>query len=221
MIVKICGLRNPEQALAAVEAGADWLGLVFAPSRRRVSPQEAATISAAVRAHPRSERVLLVGLFVNAEPAEVNAIVAKGELDLVQLSGDEPASYSELITRPILKSLRLDGSPAEAAWLAAAQYSTSAGKLPAVLPLIDAHVPGHYGGTGRLADWEQAALLAQQQPLILAGGLTPTNIAAAIATVRPYGVDVSSGVEREGVKDAALITAFVAAAREAGLRGAL
>jgi phosphoribosylanthranilate isomerase len=206
MLVKICGLRTVEHALAAAAAGADMLGLNFvATSRRRVSVTEGAAIASAVRAAGYGTRV--VGLFVNEEPATVAAVARAVGLDLVQLSGDEPPEDAELIPLPLIKAVRLDGSPHEAAWIGRA----GAG----VTLLADAHVPGSYGGTGERADWGRAAELARRAPLILAGGLTPENVAEAIAAVRPLGVDVSSGVERDGAKDSAKIEAFLGAARAA------
>jgi phosphoribosylanthranilate isomerase len=206
MLVKICGLRSVEHALAAAAAGADMIGLVFAPSRRQVSPAEGAAVAAALRAlGPRRPRV--VGLFVNEAPGAIAAVAATVGLDAVQLSGDEPADDAAAIGLPLLKALRLDGSAREAAWLERAG--------PGCMPLVDAHVPGAYGGTGVIADWDRAAALAAATPILLAGGLTPANVAAAIVAVRPRGVDVSSGVERDGVKDPAMIEAFIEAARSA------
>jgi phosphoribosylanthranilate isomerase len=203
MIIKICGLRTVEHALVAAEAGADLIGLVFAPSRRQVSVAVATDIIAAVRSlsGPRPQ---IVGLFVNATADEINAVADSVGLDFVQLSGDEPISDAAGVHRPVIKSIRMDGSDREADWIAAG-----------VRLLIDAHVPGAYGGTGARADWERAAGLSRRVPLILAGGIDPANVARAIAQVRPWGVDVSSGVEESGVKSAAKIRAFVVAAREA------
>lgn len=209
MLVKICGLRTVDHALAASAAGADLLGLVFAPSRRRVSPEEAAAISTAVRAAP-GPRPRIVGLFVNEAPATIVAVAASVGLDLVQLSGDEPVTHADLIPLPLIKAVRLDGSPAEEAWVA---YVTGHRGDQGPLLLVDAHVPGRYGGTGVTADWARAAALAARAPILLAGGLTPDNVGAAIAAVHPLGVDVSSGVETAGVKDAARIKAFIAAVR--------
>jgi phosphoribosylanthranilate isomerase len=207
MLIKICGLRTVEHALAAARAGADMLGLVFAASRRRVSLAEAAAIAAAVRAlGPR--RPLLVGLFVNEPPAAVAAVAAPVGLDLAQLSGDEPADDIGALPMPLIKAVRMDGSAREATWAARAGERLTL--------LVDAHVPGAYGGTGVAADWGKAAALAARAPVILAGGLTPENVGAAIAAVRPRGVDVSSGVETDGTKDIAKIEAFVRAARAAG-----
>jgi phosphoribosylanthranilate isomerase len=201
MIVKICGLRTVEHALVAAAAGADLLGLVFAPSRRQVTLTEAATIAAAVHKLP-APRPRLVGLFVHEQPARIKTIVQQVGLDLVQLSGDEPVSDAAAMTVPIIKAIRMDSSQREADWL----------QQPVTF-LVDAHVPGSYGGTGVRADWARATPLASQRPLLLAGGLNAENVAAAIAAVRPLGVDVSSGVERDGRKDALLIETFIAAAR--------
>lgn len=226
--VKICGVMTAEAALAAATAGADLVGLVFAPSRRQITPAQAMPIVAALRQHPR--RIRIVGLFVNADPAMINTLATQCDLDYVQLSGDELPAQVASIQLPILKAVRLNARPAslhDQAWLAhTLRQCTSPSLLPNTLPtdlrpvvfrlLVDAHVAGQYGGTGTLADWEQAASLAQQVPIVLAGGLTPENVAAAIQRVRPWGVDVSSGVERDGVKDPQRIAAFVHAAHQAG-----
>ncbi|MBX0327281.1 phosphoribosylanthranilate isomerase [Oscillochloris sp. ZM17-4] len=203
MIIKICGLRTAEHAIVAADAGADMIGLVFAPSRRQVSVEQAVAIVAALRRipppHPK-----IVGLFVNTPPAAVNATADAVGLDLVQLSGDESLADAAGVSRPILKSIRMDGSEREAAWVGAG-----------VRLLVDAHVAGAYGGTGARADWAAAAELSRRAPIMLAGGLDPASVAAAIAQVRPWGVDVSSGVEEDGDKSAAKIRAFIAAARGA------
>lgn len=206
MLVKICGLRSVEHALAAAAAGADMVGLVFAPSRRRVSTEQGAAIAAALRglAGPRPR---VVGLFVNEPPAVVLATAAAVGLDAAQLSGDEPPEDADALDMPLIKAVRMDGSAREAAWVGRAGEGLAL--------LVDAHVPGAYGGTGERADWGRAAELARRAPVLLAGGLTPENVAAAIAAVRPLGVDVSSGVETDGAKDSAKIGAFLEAARAA------
>lgn len=214
MIVKICGLRQPDHALAALEAGADWLGLVFAPSRRRVTPGEAKAIVAAVRAHPAGGQARLVGLFVNERAPAIGELVGSCGLDYVQLSGNEPVELAQELPCPLVKSIRMTGDAIEAAWLGLAAAHGGAAANWRVLPLVDAQVRGAYGGTGHQADWGAAAELARRQPLILAGGLHAENVAAAVAQVQPWGVDVSSGVETGGVKDPARIAAFVRAARQ-------
>ncbi|HJZ49624.1 MAG TPA: phosphoribosylanthranilate isomerase [Roseiflexaceae bacterium] len=206
-LVKICGLRTIEHALAAADAGADMLGFVFAPSRRQISPEAAAAIVQAVRAKPAERPVTIVGLFVNAAPDRMLAIARQCGLDAIQLSGDETSDLADRLPGyTLLKAIRLGGAPSEAGWL-------EPSPAQAVRLLIDAHVPGSYGGAGVLADWDRAAALARQRPIMLAGGLTPENVGAAIRQVRPWGVDVSSGVEIDGAKDAAKIRAFVGAAR--------
>lgn len=207
-ITKICGIKLVEHALAAAEAGADLLGVVFAPSRRQISLEQAAEIRCALDAVGQSPG--LVGLFVNATADQIRAAITTCRLAYVQLSGDEPVSMlEELPGLPILKSVRLTGASEEQDWLdVACQHDR-------VRLLIDAHVAGSYGGTGVVADWPRAALLAQQMPVMLAGGLGPDNIALAIQSVRPWAVDVSSGVETAGVKDVVKIQAFITAARAA------
>lgn len=215
MIVKICGLRTVEHARIAAAAGADLIGLVFAPSRRQISPGEGAAIVEALHRHP-GPRPLAVGLFVNATAAAINAVSAQVGLDLIQLSGDETLEDAAAIRLPVIKACRMDGSAHEGAWRAQAERVAADESLHAGPRLmIDAHVPGAYGGTGIQADWAQAAAWAAYLPIILAGGLNSQNVAAAIAQVRPWGVDVSSGVERDGTKDPQQIEAFIAAARAA------
>jgi phosphoribosylanthranilate isomerase len=216
--IKICGLSTIEHALAAATAGAHLIGLVFVPaSRRAVTLDQAAAITAALRQQPATQQPRIVGLFVNESPATINHVAASCGLDYVQLSGDETPQQMLGLRYPLLKALRLNGQPAEADWLTLLQADAAQADLPlAPCPLlVDAHVSGSYGGTGQLADWQQAAAYARQQPLMLAGGLSPDNVADAIAQVRPWGVDVSSGVEHNRRKDPARIAAFVQAARSA------
>jgi phosphoribosylanthranilate isomerase len=203
--VKICGLRTIEHALVALEAGADLLGFIFAPARRQVTPAEAAAIATAVRVAPGGERVSLVGVFVNETSEHMTATAATCGLDAIQLSGEEDPRVLASLPHGVLviKAVRLAGADAEQGWL-----GTTGAQLH-----VDAHVPGIYGGAGVVADWARAAELARTRPIMLAGGLTPDNVGAAIGQVRPWGVDVSSGVETDGVKDAAKIRAFVAAVR--------
>ena len=208
-LVKICGLRTVEHALVAVDAGADLLGFIFAPARRQVGPAEVAQISRAVRsATPPERRLTLVGVFVDEAPQRIRAVAQQCDLDAIQLSGDEPIAFAEQLgDLAIIKAIRFRETAAEQSWLN--------GEAANIRLLVDAHVPGAYGGAGVVADWDRARLLAHHRPIILAGGLTPANVGAAIEHVQPWGVDVSSGVESEGAKDSAKIQAFVAAARAA------
>jgi phosphoribosylanthranilate isomerase len=207
--VKICGLRTVEHAVAALEAGADLLGFIFAPARRQVSPAEVAAIGAVVRAAAAAagRQVSLVGVFVNETPERMAALARECDLDVIQLSGDEDLSVvARLPGQTLFKVVRLNDAPQELRWLQSPPW-------PNVRLLVDAHVQGSYGGAGVVADWERAAALLRQRPALLAGGLHPGNVGAAIRQVRPWGVDVSSGVETDGVKDVAKIQAFVAAVR--------
>jgi len=209
MRVKICGLTSYEDAAAAVEAGADMLGFNFyPPSPRCIHPEDCRAWVARLRA-AFSQRVVMVGVFVNASAAEVQAILDICGLDLAQLSGDESPETLQALGERAFKALR----PASPQDLTA---SVSRYPLCSTLPtwLIDAFRPGEYGGTGQTADWSLARELARQFPVMLAGGLRPENVDQAIAQVRPWGVDVASGVEyAPGCKDHDKMAAFIQAAR--------
>lgn len=211
--VKICGILTPEHARAAVGSGADYLGLVFAPSRRQVTLAAARNIVAAAReaAAARNSAIDIVGVFVNEAPATINAIAADVGLDWVQLSGHEAAEIRAAIKRPVIKAIRFDDHLSERAWL----DPTITASL-----LVDAHVTGSFGGAGVIGDWKRAAELARTRTVWLAGGLTPANAADAVKNVQPRVVDVSSGVETAGVKDEAKIAAFIHAAKHALSNGA-
>ncbi|MCY7263999.1 MULTISPECIES: phosphoribosylanthranilate isomerase [Pseudomonas] len=198
---KICGITRIEDALAAVAAGADAIGLVFyAKSPRAVSVQQARAIIAALPPF-----VTTVGLFVNASRCELGEILDAVPLDLLQFHGDESAADCEGYHRPYIKALRVKaGDDVAAACLA---YPRASGIL------LDTYVEGVPGGTGEAFDW---SLVPQglSKPIILAGGLSAQNVAEAIARVRPYAVDVSGGVEQsKGIKDPAKIQAFMQAVR--------
>jgi len=209
--VKICGIMTPAHACTAVEAGADFLGLNFAPSsRRRISVEQACAIVAEARqaAARRTTPLEIVGVFVNETPAVVNAVAAEVGLDRVQLSGHEAPSVLSALHLPIVKAIRFDDHTDDGNWIRL--LDRAQGRLSL---LVDAHVPGSFGGAGVTADWRRTAELAHHHPLWLAGGLTPDNVAAAIRMVRPQVVDVSSGVETGGVKDAVKIQAFIERAK--------
>lgn len=201
--VKICGITRLEDALAAVAAGADALGFVFyAPSPRAVT---AATAAAIVRALP--PLVTTVGLFVDAERAEIEQVLDAVPLDLLQFHGDETNADCQRFGRPWIKALRVRPGDDVLARLSA--WPDARGVL------LDAWHPSAPGGTGQRFDWTQVPARAGK-PLILAGGLDPANVADAIRQTRPYAVDVSGGVESaRGIKDAAKINAFMAGVRAA------
>jgi phosphoribosylanthranilate isomerase len=211
-IVKICGTTNLEDALVAAEAGADLLGFILYPkSPRYVMPDAVARIVAAVRTAFTTPPAC-VGVFVNAPPAEVLAVLVQTGLDLAQLHGDESAAELLALQGRGFKAVRPTGL--ENALALASEYA-SLGAGPDLL--IDAYAPHAYGGTGQRADWSAAAAVARRVPhLLLAGGLAPENVAAAVQAVQPWGVDVASGVEQApGRKDHARVRAFVAAAKGA------
>ena len=221
-LVKICGVSEPRHARAAASYGADLIGVVFAPSRRQVTmgqarriadalgeragPPAAATVEA-VEERLRAGRPLLVGVFADQDADTINAIAREVGLDLVQLSGSEPWEVCALIERPVLKCLKVRQGQTAAEVLAQVRGGA--------LLLLDPYVEGAYGGAGVTLDWDVAAQVATKQPVVLAGGLRPDNVARAVSTVHPWAVDVSSGVESDGVKDVAKIRAFIKAAKEA------
>lgn len=242
--VKICGCMRPEDAVAAAMAGADFVGIVFAEGvRRQVSAEDGEAIAAAVReaiptaatplvepgppvpADPRGgwfqrwageierrlslRRPLLVGVFVNQPSEFINEIVEECGLDLVQLSGDEPWEAALGIIRPVLKMIKVEPGQTAGDVLSGLQSGLAA------LPLLEPLVEGAPGGTGTRLDWDLARQVAAQVPMFLSGGLTPENVGQAIRQVRPWGVDVSSGVETGGQKDPTKIRAFVAAVHAA------
>jgi len=195
MLVKICGITRLGDAEEAVSAGANAIGFVFWPgSPRFIDPFRAARIAAAL-----PPLVARVGVFVNQNADYINAVAARVRLDAVQLHGDERVEDLASIVRPVIKAVALDaeGAVDAAAWPAR------------VTLLLDVHDPARRGGTGRTIDWSAAASIAKRRRTLLAGGLTPENVAAAVACVQPFGIDVSSGVEASpGVKDHGRIRAL-------------
>jgi phosphoribosylanthranilate isomerase len=189
MMVKICGITSREDAEAAVEAGAGSLGFVFWPkSPRFIDPYRARAIVSSLPPF-----VVSVGVFVNQPAAHVRGVAALVRLGAVQLHGDEDLQYVAGMTCPVIKAVSIEGGDA-------------ANRIdswpPRVTMLLDVHDPLSRGGTGRTIDWSAAAPIAARRRTLLAGGLTPDNVAEAVARVRPFGIDVSSGVERSpGVKD--------------------
>lgn len=195
--IKICGITRKEDALAAARSGADALGLVFyEKSPRHVSIAQAAQLAAAVPPF-----VTVVGLFVNASAESVRATLQAVPLDVLQFHGDETPAFCAQFGRPYLKAIRV--KPGVDLVQCAADYASAQGLL------LDAYVEGTPGGTGEAFDWD---LIPRNLalPVILSGGLHAGNVAAGIRQVRPWAVDVSSGVEAgKGIKDAAKIAAFI------------
>lgn len=201
--IKICGITSVADGLAAVQAGAHAIGLVFyAKSPRAVTLEQAREIAAAV-----GPFVTLVGLFVDAEPEFVREAAAAAGLQLLQFHGDESRDYCEQFQRPYMKAIRM--RPELDVLMAISEYPSASGIL------LDAYRPGVPGGTGETFDWQRVPAQSPR-PLVLAGGLTPANVAAAIQATDVYGVDVSGGVESApGKKDKEKIDQFIHNARNA------
>jgi phosphoribosylanthranilate isomerase len=240
--VKICGLRDAETAVETAKAGADFIGLMFAESKRRVTPQECHDIVEALRGlrqpgpqgaaefdgPARGEvsartwlgawneaiddgvarwRPLVVGVFADQPVDDVNDIADAAGLDLVQLSGGEDAAFAAKVHRPVIRVIHVGEQTTADDVFDAVEPGSSAGFL------LDTDSGGARGGTGASFDWSVAAEIAERWPFMLAGGLTPENVVAAIEHVHPWAVDVSSGVETDGKKDIDKIRAFIRAAK--------
>ncbi|MDY6979059.1 MAG: phosphoribosylanthranilate isomerase [Pseudomonadota bacterium] len=202
--VKICGITRPQDAIAAAQAGADAIGLVFYPaSPRAVEIEQAREIVTALPPF-----VTVVGLFVDADEATIRQVLAALPLDVLQFHGDESPEACRRYARPYIKALRMRE---EADVLGAArEYHDAAGLL------LDTYQAGIPGGTGDSFDWRRVPAHLTT-PVVLAGGLTPENVAEAVITARPYGVDVSGGVEsQKGIKDAYKIRSFIAEVERVG-----
>ena len=225
--VKICGITNSHDAKAALEAGADYLGFILYPKSPRYIPWEKIkqvildsrywiadrSASSPNTPYPISNTPKFVGGFVNESVAHITEILAFTGLDYAQLHGDEPPGFLQPLSGKAFKAVR--PADEEGARHAAARFAPH-GLDDGPQLLIDAYDPAEYGGTGKKANWHVARELAQRYPrLMLAGGLTPANVAQAIRAVRPWAVDVSSGVEASpGRKDHDAVRAFIRAAKE-------
>ena len=199
--VKICGICDLDSAMAAVEAGADMIGFHFCTSERRISPEDARAILDELSVRPK-----IVGVFIDESPDEVRRIADHLDLDLLQLHGSEPPGFEA--GRPVMKVLKIrDGAvPDVDAW-------------PDPI-MLDSWSADQRGGTGRTWDWELARPLLASRRVFIAGGLEPGNVGKVVSELKPYGVDVSSGVEaRVRVKDPARMRAFVHAVRLAEALG--
>ncbi len=198
--IKICGITSLDDALAAVDAGADALGFVFyGKSPRNLNPMQASAIIAKLPPF-----VQTVGLFVNEEAEQANWTADFCGLDLVQLHGDEEPEYCQDIRRRVIKAFRVQSM----------ESITPLRKYPVAGYLLDAWCPDCYGGTGKTFNWDVAEAAREFGPVILAGGLTPDNVRQAVERVRPYAVDVSSGVESApGKKDHGKVREFIRRAK--------
>jgi len=211
--IKICGLSEIEHALAAAEAGADFIGLVFAPSRRRVSAKKALQIVKAI--HSLKPRPDIVGVFANSASGEVNRIADYCNLDWVQLSGDETWDYCQQIERPIIKTVHVSNSSTSDEVISEIAMGYQLLPRQDSVFLVDSRVGDSYGGTGQVFDWKIAKEVTTRFSVIIAGGLNPNNVGQLVKEVLPWGVDVSTGVETDGQKDVAKITTFIREVRTA------
>lgn len=214
--VKICGLMETEHALAAAGAGADFLGLVFAPSRRMVTPEKALEIVEAV--HCLNYRPAIVGVFANAPVAEVNRIADMCRLDWVQLSGDESWRYCSEITYPIIKVIHISSDTDIKTVLIEIEEGYRLKPERELIYMLDTRDAGSNGGTGKTFDWRLARQISTRHNIIIAGGLDAFNVGRLLKEVAPWGVDVSSGVEADGKKDVLKIRTFIETARQSADR---
>lgn len=202
--VKICGLKEPEHVQTAIDAGADLIGFVFAPSKREVSIEQARALAKQIPANIKK-----VGVFVNADEAFLKEVYDKVPLDYIQYHGDETNAFIQHIGLPAIKALSIRNADDV---LNAARYDVD-------YYLFDAPGTDYRGGSGHTFDW---SLLEQsnipREKVILAGGLNPANVAQAIRLVQPFAVDVSSGVEKDNVKNSTLIQSFLQAAKGANTK---
>jgi phosphoribosylanthranilate isomerase len=218
-IVKICGIQTVEAALMAAEAGADLFGLVFVPGRRRrIEPALAKEMVLAMPQHD-TPTPKAVGLFADQPVEYVNETARQCGLHMAQLCGDEGLDYISKISVPVIKVLHVKGNSPEG-------FKSLAQKIGELRArghwiILDKYVKGLQGGSGLAFDWDVARQLSQQgHQFILAGGLTPNNVAQAIRIARPWGVDVSSGVETDGKKDHAKIREFITQVKQVHKRDA-
>jgi phosphoribosylanthranilate isomerase len=199
--VKICGITNREDALAAVGFGADALGFVFAKSPRRVTPEKVRKIITTL-----PHEVCKVGVFVNETAERIDSILSYCGLDLAQLHGDEDESFVERFRGRVVKAVPVGKG-----------FALSADAYPGALLLLDTYDPLKRGGTGRVFNWRDVKDFARTRPVFIAGGLNPDNVSQAVSEVGPYGVDVSGGAEKEpGKKDHDKIKRFIENAKRFG-----
>ena len=209
--VKICGITEVSYARAAIDAGADFIGVMFASSPRQVTYSKAQEIAAVAREH----YLPVVGVFVNMPADTVNTVAYACGLDWVQLSGDETWGYCREIEKPLIKAIHISPGLSEEELLAEMENGQRALGSRSPVYMLDTSVEEKYGGTGQAFDWGIAKKAVAEYPVIIAGGLHPQNVGQVVTNLRPWGVDVSSGVESKGVKDVDKIKAFVQAARSA------
>ncbi|MBR61260.1 MAG: N-(5'-phosphoribosyl)anthranilate isomerase [Dehalococcoidia bacterium] len=208
--VKICGLKKLEHMLTVTELGADFLGFVFVEGvRREISPDDAHGLINQLKQNYTGKLPKLVGLFANQDSSYVNQIVNYCDLDMVQLCGDEDSEYWAKINSSIIKQVKMEVENHSEYVLNQIKQKVDEIRNAGHMPLLDSYERGALGGTGKTFDWSMTKLVSGNQRLILAGGLTPANVNQAINMVRPWAVDVSSGVETNGQKDDLKLRDFI------------
>ena len=216
--LKICGLRDATNALVAADAGADFLGFVFVPgARRQLTLEWARAVIKEYRREWRKSEPQLVGLFADQSMDDVNHTIEWCGLDLAQLCGDESHEYWRSVVVPVIKHVRVPDQERRDQSIADIRRRLEEIACHGHMATLDRYEVGSKGGTGHTFDWSIAAAVAKEREFLLAGGLTSENVAEAIEMVCPWGVDVSSGVETNGQKDARKIEAFAAEVTRAGL----
>ena len=213
---KICGLRQTDHAVAAASAGASFLGFNFVPGvRRQLTVEQAESIIETYRHTQSGDGPRLVGLFANQPEDDVNEAIRRCGLDLAQLCGDEPPDYWGRIDAAVIKQIKVRDAGSKEGTVARTTAAVEEALDAGAMALLDTYEAGALGGTGKSFDWSVARAIADERDVVVAGGLTPSNVQEAIATVHPWGVDVSSGVETDGVKDISKIVAFAEAVQAA------
>ncbi len=213
--LKICGLRSLDHALAAADSGADLVGFNFVHGvRRRIPPEHAQKIIEGLR-RLRPDAPRIVGLFADQPVEDVNAVARRCGLDLAQLCGSEPPEYWKAVHVPVIRQIRVRGGGDREDTIDSTRRAVAEVVSRKHLALLDSHRDGSLGGTGQTFDWNIARAASEVGDYLLAGGLTPDNVETAIITARPWGVDVSSGVETDGVKDPSRIASFADHVRRA------
>ncbi|MDD4923526.1 MAG: phosphoribosylanthranilate isomerase [Dehalococcoidales bacterium] len=205
--IKICGITQIEHALVCAKAGADFIGLVFAPSKRQIDKEKALQITSVIRA--LAKRPLIAGVFVNLPASEVNETAKHCRLDYVQLSGNEDWYYCKDIDFPIIKVIHIPDGHMTSQVIDEIEAGYKAKLKHKLLCLLDTKTGNNFGGTGKVFDWSLAKEVASKCHVIIAGGLSADNVGQLIKSARPWGVDVSTGVETDGIKDIEKIRSFI------------
>ncbi len=210
--IKICGITKIEDAVTAASKGTDYIGMVFADSKRRVSPKTAGEISTVVQNdYPL---VQMVGVFVNTSAACINRIVKLCRLDHVQLSGNETWDFCRGIETSVIKVIHVNRDTPACGIEGEIEKGLRLMKGTDFKILLDNFVVDQFGGSGKIFDWNVIKDIVRRYPLIVAGGLNPGNVTELISKFDPWGVDVSSGVEKHGIKDQGLIASFIEVVRK-------